>query len=512
MVLKRLNIYRAILLIIIGWGAVVQAQWNEVEKLLSGDIETGDGFGYSVSISGDYTIIGAPFEGTTGAAYIFVRDGSGNWSEVTKLIPSDGESEDRFGYSVSIRGNHAIVGADLEYTGNEAYGAAYIFERDGNGNWNEVVKIQASDKEDEDQFGWSVSIDGDQAIVGAPSESTGAFWAGAAYIFERDGNGNWNEITKIQSSDKEFNDRFGSSVSISGDRVIIGAWLEGTGGFAAGSAYLYERDGSGIWNEVAKIQGSDTEAADGFGYSVSINSDRAIAGAFNEDTGGNDAGAAYIFELDGIGNWNEVAKIQSNDVGAGDNFGVSVSLSGDNAIVGAYREDTGGTVAGAAYVFERDGSGNWNEVTKILAGDRQFGDSFGNSVSISSNRAIVGAPFKNNVAGASYIFEQGTTGIHHADSESIPEKLSIHQNYPNPFNPSTTIRYSLPEHSKITIIIYNQLGQKVKTLVNQNQSAGNHQIDWDGKNEIGQSLSSGIYFYQLKAGDFIKTHKMVLLK
>ena len=404
---KSRTVLSAIFLTLLSIGLLTgaaRAQFSEVAKILASDAEPSDWFGYSVSVSGDRAIVGTPSVfsfgvWTDGAAYIFERDGGGVWSEVAKIQASDAEPSDRFGESVSISGDRAIVGAQWESTGGNVAGAAYIFERSPGGVWSEAAKIQASDKEAIDVFGSSVSISGERAIVGATGEDTGGADAGAAYIFERSG-GVWSEVAKIQASDKEGNDRFGKSVSISGDRAIVGAFWEDTGGSNAGAAYVFERGSGGVWSEAAKIQASDKEASDWFGESVSISGDRAIAGAIWEDTGGNGAGAAYIFERS-PGVWSEVAKIQASDIEALAHFGGEVSISGDRAIIGGSSTD-------AAYIFERSFGGVWSETAKIQASDIEAGDNFGVSVSISGDDIIVGANGEDTgglQAGAAYIFE-----------------------------------------------------------------------------------------------------------
>jgi N-acetylglucosamine kinase-like BadF-type ATPase len=348
-----------------------------------------------------------------GAAYIFTRSGT-TWTQQAKIQASDKEQRDEFGYSVSISsdGNTAIVGAYLEDTGATDAGAAYIFTRSG-GTWTQQAKIQASDKETNDWFGWSVSIsgDGNTAIVGATGEGTGD--TGAAYIFTRSG-GTWTQQAKIQASDKQAYDNFGWSVSISsdGNTALVGSPGEGTGGVLAGAAYIFTRSGT-TWTQQQKIQASDKEQVDRFGYSVFISSDgnTAIVGAHGEDTGATSAGAAYIFTRSGT-TWTQQAKIQASDKEANDQFGYSVSISGGGniAVVGAYLEDTGGDRAGAAYIFTRSGT-TWTQQQKIQASNLEGGDEFGWSVSISSdgNTAIVGARSEDtgaSGAGAAYIFIQ----------------------------------------------------------------------------------------------------------
>jgi len=392
---------------------------TEQQKIQASDKQADDFFGFSVSISGDgnTAIVGAQGEDTggssAGSAYIFTRSG-GVWTQQQKLLSSDIQGGDYFGYSVSISsdGNTAIVGAYLEDTGGTSAGAAYIFTRSG-GIWTQQQKLLSSDIQGSDYFGFSVSIsgDGNTAIVGAYLEDTGALNAGAAYIFTRSG-GVWSQQQKIQASDKQADDRFGYSVSISGDgnTAIVGSRYEDTGATDAGASYIFTRSG-GIWTEQQKIIASDAEAGDWFGFSVSVSGDgnTAIVGAYGEDTGGTYAGAAYIFTRSG-GVWTQQQKIQASDQQGDDYFGYSVSISGDGntAIVSALYEDTGSTNAGAAYIFTRSG-GVWTEQQKIQSSDIQANDFFGYSVSISSdgNTAIVGAHNEDTGgtdAGAAYIF------------------------------------------------------------------------------------------------------------
>ena len=339
-----------------------------------------------------------------------------NFEQKSKLQARDTEARDYLGWSVAISGNIAIVGAYTEDTGGSDAGAAYIFEPDSSGTWTQTQKLLASDKQASDYFGYSVAISGNIAIVGASGEETGGSRAGAAYIFERDSSGTWTQTQKLLASDKETNDKFGCSVAISGDLAIVGAYGEGTGGAHAGAAYIFERDSSGTWTQTQKLLASDKQTIDRFGYSVAISGNIAIVGAYRENTGGSDAGAAYIFERDSSGTWTQTQKLQASDKQASDYFGISVAISANIAIVGASGEDTGSSDAGAAYIFEPDSSGTWTQTQKLLASDKKRKDKFGCSVAISSNLAIVGAFQKDNAedtqifdAGAAYIFERTVT-------------------------------------------------------------------------------------------------------
>ena len=374
-------------------------------KIQAADKQLNDNFGASVSIDGDTVVVGANGEDTvgvdSGAAYIFTKTGSA-WTQQQKIQASNVGAGDQFGYSVAIDGDTVIIGAQLEDAGGTNAGAAYVFTRSGT-TWTEQQKIVASDAEATDYFGYSVSISGDTAVVGARLEDTGGSQAGAAYIFTRDGT-TWTEQQKIQASDIQAGDNFGYSVAISGDTVVVSAYAEDTGGNEAGAAYIFTRSGT-TWTQQQKIQSSDAEASDWFGISVSISGDTVVVGAWKEDTGGSNAGAAYVFTRSGT-TWTQQQKIQASDIETNDEFGASVSISGDTVIVGARLEDTGGLSAGAAYVFTRSGT-TWTEQAKIQASDAQRTDQFGNSVAIDGDTVVVAAFAESTggaSAGAAYIF------------------------------------------------------------------------------------------------------------
>ena len=223
-----------------------------------------------MTVSGDTAAVGAPgrlIVGAAGAAYVFQRGqgGADNWGQVTKLTASDAQAGDGFGGGVAVSGGTAIVGALGEDAGGSAAGAAYVFERDEGGanNWGEVAKLTASDGQADDNFGASVAVRDDTAAVGAPGRLiVGA--AGAAYVLRRGqgGAGNWGQVTKLTASDAQTNDHFGFSVTVSGDTVIVGAFLEDPGGMSdAGAAYIYDalHDEQININVLGKLSGSKLE-------------------------------------------------------------------------------------------------------------------------------------------------------------------------------------------------------------------------------------------------------------
>ncbi len=400
------------------------ASFNEVKKLIASDAQQDDQFGESVAVSGDTAVVGADSEDaggvSSGTAYVFQRNegGADNWGEVKKLLASDAEADDRFGYSVAVSGDTVVVGAIFEDAGGFRAGAAYVFERNegGAGNWGQVKKLTASDAQAADEFGWSVAVSGDTVIVGARFEDAGGDTAGAAYVFERSEGGadNWGELKKLTASDAQNFDQFGFSVAVSGDSAIVGALGKDAGSTDAGAAYVYQRNEGGAdnWGELKKLSASDAQAADRFGVSVAVSGDSAVVGALDEGAGGIAAGAAYVFHRDqgGANNWGEVKKLTASDAQAIDTFGNSVAVSDDSAVVGAQNEAAGGPYAGAAYVFQRNqgGADNWGEVNKLTASDAQAYDRFGVSVAVSGDSAIVGALDEDAGglnAGAAYVFQ-----------------------------------------------------------------------------------------------------------
>ncbi len=392
----------------------VGTSWIEQSHPLASDGTEYDYFGCSVSISGDTMVIGAfgayplpPAPGVNGQAYVLMKNqgGSDNWGEVKKLTASDGAANDYFGFSVSISGDTIVVGASMDDTGiNIDQGSAYIFSRNqgGSNNWGQVKKMYASDGTVSDHFGESVSISGDTIVVTSKYDNSNQ---GAAYIYKRNQGGadNWGQVKKIVASDGLAGDRFGSSVCISGETIIVGAYYDNS---QIGSAYIFTRNQGGPdnWGELTKLAPSDGAVGDLYGYSVSISTDIIVVGAYYNDVGSNsNQGSTYIYSRNqgGPDNWGEVVKLTASDGAANDIFGNSVSVSDDTIIVGA-TNDNGGQ--GAAYIFARNHGGpdNWGEVQKLTTSD----GGFGHSTSILGNTIVSGAYYGGSayLQGSAYVF------------------------------------------------------------------------------------------------------------
>lgn len=383
--------------------------WSEEQKLISSDIESNDNFGRSVSISGNYAIIGAEQESdweeelvSAGAAYIFKRNEMGEWAELQKLTASDRTDFAWFGWSVGISGPHIVISASHAET-------IYIFEQQENGFWEEVKKITPS--EESPGFGKSVSISNDRIVVATNAEKF--------YIYERSSE-EWSEVQVI-SSQVEAPIAFGQSVSVSGDYIFTGAYTEGN---YKGAVYIFKRDETGFWNQTQKIISSRPTESDSFGFSIDVNGPNAIVGAISRGLilapgfSVGDAGGADIYELDEFGTWQFVKDIQPSDVTLQTSFGMAVAIAEKYAIGGTYHEkwDENGSnelsFAGAAYIFQRIENGNWSEIKKIVPSDRHFQDRFASSVDIEKNLVLAGAPYKvestshgDEFFGAAYFFQ-----------------------------------------------------------------------------------------------------------
>ncbi|NQU06210.1 MAG: T9SS type A sorting domain-containing protein [Calditrichaeota bacterium] len=492
--------------------AVSNANAIEEFKITASDAHANDEFGTSVAISGDYAIVGSPRNDDdgdrSGSAYIFVRD-DWEWTEQAKLTASDADSGDFFGRSLSISGDYAIVSAYRNGDNGELSGSAYIFARDGE-EWTEQAKLTASDADAYDYFGWRVSISGDYAIVGAYGNDDGRHDSGSAYIFVRNGD-NWVEQAKITAHDAGIEDYFGGAVSISGNYAIIGAEGDSDFGISSGSAYIFVRDGD-EWHEQAKLNADDAYEIDIFGFAVSINGDYAIVGAYLNDSNGWDSGSAYVFIRDGE-EWTQQAKLNASDAGSFDYFGYSVSISGDYAIVGAHGNNyNGGEYFGSAYIFVRDGE-EWSETGKIVASDIGSDDGFGYFVSNYDNYAIVGSPGDcddGEFSGSAYIYS-GLDSLAVPDfgwnEAAFPNGFFLSPAYPNPFNSTTSISYELVKPCRISIRIYDVDGRLMTTLIDNEGTPGRYRTTWNG-----HGMASGVYVVRMNVSGDVLSHKVVLLK
>lgn len=309
--------------------------------------------------------------------------------ELQKVTASDGDVDDQFGTCVSVSGDHFVVGVRYDDDAGQGSGSAYVFRLDDGGTpsdptddlWMEQAKLTASDAAVLAQFGTSVSIRGDRCVVGAPAGPVDARGPGAAYVYRRDENGTplnpgddlWVQEAKLTASDGAEDDQFGKSVAIWGDRIVVGAVTDDHSGAASGSAYVFQRQDNG----------------------TSVDASEDI--------------------------WVEVAKLTASDAALGDVFGASVSISGGWVVVGAWGDGDGGSRSGSVYVFGHDDGGtpgdlgddDWTEAVKLTASDAAEQDLFGWSVSNDKELIVVGAWADDDggsSSGSAYVFRRDDAG------------------------------------------------------------------------------------------------------
>jgi hypothetical protein len=402
--------------------------WVEQRKLKASDAAHSDVFGSSVVISGETLLVGAPGDDDggsypgdgdssreAGSAYVFTR-GDDGWTELSKL-----ERDPRYieapsvyaynGYSVAMDGDFMVVATPYRkryFSSGWSPGAAYVFQRNSQGTpndpsddtWDPFARLTSDEFAQGGQV--SVAISGDTIVIGAELDCEwGELWyAGAAHVFRYNGS-TWTEEQKLTASDAGFGYRFGCSVAISGDTIVVGAEEDGDR-YASGSAYVFRRSGS-IWAEEQKLTPSDAREGDEFGGAVAISGDTVVVGAawyWTDDP----AGAVYVFERSG-GTWNQIQKLTSSDPAEGDRFGMAVLISGDTIIAGSPWDTDSGGHPGSAYIFSRNGN-TWSQQQMLTASDAVTSDLFGCSLAISGDTLVVGASGAEP-SGAAYVFSRG---------------------------------------------------------------------------------------------------------
>lgn len=492
------------LMLLLVLGTLLSQDFNEIQKILASDGAEDDIFGGSVCISGDYAIVGAlnddDYGSNSGSAYIF-KNVAGNWTQIKKILPSEGADNVRFGLRVSISGNYAFV-STYEILGFE--GTVYVFYKDEGGadNWGQKTKIVSTDSTDSGNFGNSICVYGDKLIVGARTYEN----RGAAYIFYKDEGGidNWGEKAKLTLTDTIPGHFYGTSVKIDTDYAVVTAIADSS---YHGAAFVYHKNEGGPdnWGEYAKLTATDGEDYDYFGSSASIWGNYIAIGADSDDDNGVHAGAVYIYK-NIEGTWSQIKKILASDGIDHDNFGSSLSMSNEYIVVGAYANDYS---KGKAYIFNRDegGTDNWGEQAILYASDAAWGDYFGNSVSMTNDYILIAASADDDNgsdSGSIYIFDKPTSGI---DIVTIPNNNELEQNYPNPFNPSTKISFSIPAKEFVSLKIYDAKGREIQTLVDGICTEGTHSFNFNAA-----KLSGGVYYYTLKVGNHSESKKMMLIK
>ena len=525
----------------IACGSVSHAAGGEI-KLVGAEEGIRNRGRLPADIVGDVVIVGkhnVDHDKHPGAGRIYTLNRD-KWELTAELTAHDRKpntGQAGFGYDVAISGppgrrnaDYAIIGAPGDDGAAENAGAAYIYAFNSP-HWQQEVKLTAADAGERDAFGYVVSIDGTTAVVGAPDDDDAGNNSGAVYVFVRDANG-WKQHTKLVPKELGKLDSFGDAVEILESTLIVGAPGHTHDGVRfAGAVFVFVRDGD-TWRMQAKLTADDAGAGDQFGVSVGMEGDTIIVGAKKHDPDGiKDAGAAYIFQRSG-NTWKQQAKLTAPKKRNGDHFGTGVATSRDIAIVGAPLREEGAPSAGAAYSFVNV-DGAWNNTATVVPDVAHPNLFFGSDIAISGDTVIVtgGDGPEKGVGVGNGIVAYVYGGAEHFNTPPFAvepfglkvttlahlKRTALHQNFPNPFNPETWLPYRLETDAPVTFHIYNIHGQLMRELDLGTQAAGNYLTReaaayWDGRDQVGEAVSSGMYFFTLQAGGFQATRRMLILK
>ena len=459
-----------------------------------------DWFGHAVAISGNTAVISAyEFGGNKrvagfvlgagpGRVYTYQRGGA-KFIPVQNFVPADAQSDDRFGYALDLSGENLLaVGSPYH---DEQKGAVYVYAQEG-GTWVQKAKLQADDAAPGARLGWDVGVDENTIIAGAPLAAAPQRNSGAAYVFKRQGD-DWVQVAKLTPEDGDGGDVFGFSVDVSKDRVIVGASKDENDAkrHGSGSAYIFSSIGE-VYTQEAKLNAKRLQKGANFGLTVALDVNRALVGAPSTDTKvGKDSGAVYSFLKVGT-NWVLQATIipklipnaaRGQTLTSGDNMGSAVAIDGvlgrkfNFAAIGVRWAATANSVdGGSVYVFDTE------------------------------DEASLNLPLSVEARGGLALTMFGDI-----------KRTALLQNFPNPFNPETWIPYTLAYDADVNVHIYDIQGVLVRQLEVGQQPVGSYlsretAAYWNGKDRLGESVSSGIYFYTLQADAFSETRRMVILK
>lgn len=484
---------------IIGSVTTSLAQFTQTGKVVSQDREGRAEYGTSVDIKENYAIVGASRETiAAGAAYIYEQNRDGEWQHLQKLTAFDAFEMAEFGGASKFGEDFLVVASGRgDVDGVVRAGALYVYDYNGsNVTWDFDVKLHASDYSGDAKLGMnptSLDVGGNTIIGGAPGDNG---WTGAAYVFEKE-SGNWIEKQKLVSPNAPTSETFGIGVSVFGDVMVIGANETDN---RKGSAYIFQKNTSGTWEFSQQIMASDAAADAFFGSSVSLYEDQLVVGAYGTN---GEAGAAYIFEKDSSGDWQEVQKLIGAPASESAQFGWSTEIKEKHLVISA--PHAYGFDPGELYFYKKDSNGVWQEEETIQGEDTVGEDFFGWSVALYGDQIITGAPWEDHDAtgdneldraGSAYIFRDELLLSNESEENQLNNEITV---YPVPAVDEVTIQSK--KSSISNIVLMNQLGMMLK------------QQNVYGIKESTLSIrdvSEGIYFLNIVDTEGKKTTKKIV--
>ena len=371
-----------------------------------------DWFGYSVAISGTQVIVGAPNDdteaGDSGSAYVYDLSGAVPTTPLHALHDAGPATSDFFGNSVAISGMRLAVGVYGDDTGAGDAGSVYVYDLSGALPMVPVAVLNNPDPAVDDRFGWKVALDGARLVVAAYRNAAVGNDSGSVYIYDLSGATPTVPAVTLDNPDPAVSFWFGYSVAISGTRVVVGAFDNDLGLGGVGSAYVYDLSGATPTTPTVTLRNPGPGAEDFFGNAVAISGTWVVVGAYSDDTGALDSGSVYVYDLNGVMPTNPVVTLHNPDPEESDYFGFAVNISGTRVAVGALGDDTGGVDAGSAYVYDVSGLTPTLPVVTLRNPNPEPLDYFGRSVAIFRERLVVGATGDETSAtstGRAYVYE-----------------------------------------------------------------------------------------------------------
>jgi len=387
--------------------------WSQQRKLTSTSGKAQDQLGKRVALSGRVAILGAPGDDEkatgAGAAHVYSRDGT-TWSKRYKLFASTFGASDALGSAVGLSGDVALLGSPGDDDRGSDAGAAYFRQLCLGQGFNRSSKATMPGGTSLDQFGNAAAVHGTWALVTAPGDDDLGTDTGSAFFYQRSGT-SWSMRQKVLGPGSGTYDGFGNAAAIDGNRAVVGAqYHTPTGGMdRAGAAYVFSRSGN-VWIGGVRLTASDRASHDNLGRSVATAASLVLAGVPRDDDRGTDSGSVRVFSGSGT-SWTQSARLTAFDGNSSDNFGQSVAADASGGLVGAPGDDDLGTSSGSAYLYTRSGT-TWSILSKLLASDGTSGDQFGSSVALDGDLALVGAPGDDDRAsdaGSAYLFARNGT-------------------------------------------------------------------------------------------------------
>ena len=332
-----------------------------------------------------------------GVVYVFHRADDGAWMEAAQLTPSDmSDKADGFGRALAAEGRTLLVGANSQ---DASAGAVYVFWKNDDGAWTEVDRLSASDGGEGHGFGTSVALQGDVAMI---STSGRGGKVGAVYVLQRDADGTWTEQAKLMASDGQANDGFGTKLAFDGDVLLVGAPAQNDW---TGAVYVFQRDADGVWSESGKLAAAGLEKGHQFGASLGIKNGVMYAGA---PRFGAREGAVFVFQQNAdTGEWAQQTRLTPFAAARNTQFGASIAFDGDDVWIGTPGDNRS---TGALYIFQQNAMGSWTGAMKRGGGDLPMRTSFGSTMTIHGDLAVVGATGVDFGQGAAIVFERDDEG------------------------------------------------------------------------------------------------------